>query len=150
VVNGEVGLIGGVGAPQPLTDPALRAGRPQFSPDGTALVFHGGPAGERAIYKLDLQGQRALTRLTAPGGDHIDPFWMPDGSAILWSAAPTGGDHAVWSMAPDGAEPKRLLDLPGDVTEGVITSIEYMLVSSPPCPLGQTPSRGLCCSSQVR
>lgn len=120
--------------PKPLTDPALRAGRPQFSPAGDALVFHGGPEGSRAIYLLSLKGDTPQTpqKLSADGGDHIDPFWMADGSAILWAAAPGKGDnHALWRMNPDGTDPQKLLDFPGDISQGTVSSIEYVFGAGP-------------------
>ena len=106
-----------------LTDPALLAHHPRFSPDGKKVVFHAGPDGKGDIYIVGTDGE-GLTQLTKDPGDDRDPTFMREGTRIVWSAE-RGGERDLWVMNVDGSEPERLLALPGDETEPTVSPVRY-------------------------
>ena len=87
-----------------VTDIEARA--PDWSPDGTKLVFE---AGEGGIYSVGADGSR-LTRLTLGGSG---PTWSPDGSQIAFFSD-DAGNFDVYVMRSDGADPARLTSDPAD------------------------------------
>ena len=92
-------------------------GRPNWSPDGSAITFHTNRDGNQEIYIMKSSGA-AQTRLTNHAAVDINPAWSPDGSTIAFSSTrliglPGFGIQSVWAMAADGSSPTRL-SRPGD------------------------------------
>lgn len=87
-----------------LTDVEARA--PDWSPDGTKLVFEAVGGG---IYSVGADGS-GLTRLTLSGSG---PTWSPDGSRIAFFSA-DAGNFDVYVMRSSGADPARLTTDPAD------------------------------------
>lgn len=98
---------------------------PSWSPDGNSIAFSARAGEDWFVYTMALDGSDPV-RLAAdlPSPRPTQPAWSPDGSAIAfvtWEGAapgakPTGLDgenglpFAVWSMAVDGSERRRLYD----------------------------------------
>src|SRR5690242_16888525 len=78
------------------------------SPDGDRLVIEV----QGVLWALPRSGGTA-TALTAPDLEPTRPVWSPDGSAIAFCSYKGGGFH-VWTMAPDGSNPRRLTSGPWD------------------------------------
>jgi Tol biopolymer transport system component len=81
---------------------------PDFSPDGSKVVFGGAPPGSANldVWVVDADGGH-LTRLTtAPGFDRM-PAWSPDGTKILFQSSRTGIGQ-VWVMNADGSGQTQL------------------------------------------
>ena len=81
---------------------------PDFSPDGSRIVFHSNRAGG-GVYEVPALG--GASRLIAPGG--LNPRFSPNGSQIAyWTGAPNvsiavPGGGAVWMVAEAGGEPRH-------------------------------------------
>jgi TolB protein len=94
-----------------LPDPRSPFSAPEWSPDGTQLVFTSPSPSSRLgqVYRIDADGS-GLTQLTH--GTHIDAdsaSWSPDGSKIVLKRAGSG-EYAIWIMNADGSGPVRLTD----------------------------------------
>lgn len=81
---------------------------PNFSPDGSRIVFHSNRAGG-GVYEVPALG--GASTLIAPGG--LNPRFSPDGSQIAyWTGAPNvsiavPGGGAVWMVPASGGEPRH-------------------------------------------
>ena len=87
-----------------VTDIEARA--PDWSPDGTKLVFE---AVEGGIYSVGADGS-GLARLSLGGSG---PTWSPDGSRIAFFSD-DAGNLDVYTMGSDGARLERLTSDPAD------------------------------------
>ena len=87
-----------------VTDIEARA--PDWSPDGTELVFE---AVDGGIYSVGADGS-GLTKLTPSGSG---PTWSPDGSQIAYFSD-DAGNFDVYVMPSSGADPERLTRDPAD------------------------------------
>ena len=88
----------------------ISTGGATWSPDGTALAFHGnltslGPA----IYTInsDGTGLKQLTNLINEGDYNINPTWSPDGKRIAFVSERDGG-REIYVMNTDGSLQTRL------------------------------------------
>jgi Tol biopolymer transport system component len=101
--------VDGTGLRQ-LTPPALLAGDPDWSPDGTKLVvttkplvhFEDGPSD---LFTIAPNGT-GLTQLTdsaSSGVRYTQPRWSPDGSAILYTRDVPGVSRTIWARTVDGS-----------------------------------------------
>ncbi len=79
---------------------------PDWSPDGSAVVFECGSSTSRDICTINVDGT-GLMRIKGDPTDR-DPAWSPDGNQILFArdSANAGG---VWLMNADGSEPVQLI-----------------------------------------
>jgi Tol biopolymer transport system component len=81
---------------------------PDFSPDGSQIVFTAQPAGSptRDIYVVGSDGN-GLTRLTSGVGNNVYPAFSPDGSKIVFNSNRTGTSQ-VYVMNADGSGQAQL------------------------------------------
>jgi dipeptidyl aminopeptidase/acylaminoacyl peptidase len=77
------------------------------SPDRTRIAFSSNRAGSYDLYVMDADG-RNVRRITSGAGSEGDPAWTPDGSRILYTAAPPAGQPQVMSIRPDGGDPRPI------------------------------------------
>ncbi len=116
------------GQMKPFTADALwqiaRISEPRLSPDGKLVAFTverpdvAANTRPKQIYAMRVEGGTP-TALTKEGSS-LRPRWMPDSSRIVFLSDRTGSMQ-IWSMAPDGSDPKQIIDLSGGAG-GVIVS----------------------------
>jgi TolB protein len=87
-----------------VTDIEARA--PDWSPDGTKLVFE---AVDGGIYSVGVDGSD-LTKISDEGSG---PRWAPDGSQIVFFSD-TNANLDIYVMDADGSNPERLTSDPAD------------------------------------
>jgi dipeptidyl aminopeptidase/acylaminoacyl peptidase len=103
---------------QPFTVEALlkiaRITEPQISPDGKTVAFTverpdvEKNARPKQIYTVPVQGGTPV-QITRDGVNQR-PRWTPDGKRIIFISSRTGVPQ-VWSMNPDGSDPKQITTL---------------------------------------
>jgi Tol biopolymer transport system component len=109
------------GAEIQLTDNQLLDAHPDWSPDGTQIVFgsfrdeQGHPSSTADIYALNLDGS-GLIQLTDSLFEDNDPEWSPDGAHIVFKStrgAQAPAREEIFVMDPDGGNIKRLTTTTG-------------------------------------
>ena len=82
--------------------------RPDWSPDGTQLVFQSNRDNNFEIYRVDV-GEDSPVNLTNHPANDGDPDWSPDGSTIVF-ISDRNGPNGLYTMAADGSAIVKLLD----------------------------------------
>jgi TolB protein len=89
---------------------------PQWSPDGTKLVFYRADLGigADAVFTVDVDGgnEFQVTPWQLGAGDH--PDWSPDGQWLLFRVQPGDGSSNVYKAHPDGTALTNLTREPAD------------------------------------
>lgn len=75
---------------------------PQFSPDGTSIVFQTDRDGNYELYRMEMDGGRQ-TRLTHVAGKDKRISWSPDGRKIVFQSTRTG-HWQIFTMNSDGSD----------------------------------------------
>jgi hypothetical protein len=136
VPGGETAVINSDGTGQTrLTfgaggTPERFSGEPDWSPDGTRLVFSsdrdrssyppGSIPGPGDIFTMSSVDGSDVRHLTHPTGQDVDdePAFTPDGRQILYVHS-TGSESNLWVMGADGSGQRPL------TTGGILGSFEY-------------------------
>lgn len=104
-------------AVQVLSTGLVAAGEPFVVPDGTRVLFSGKESASDPwqVWQAPLDGSAPPSRLTALEGGASSPTLLADGSIVVVSPVALPGDGwfpkrptAIYAIAPDGGEPKRL------------------------------------------
>ena len=100
-----------------LTADSLRAGPPDWSPDGTKIAFEdnfyacntGTSDCRTAIFVMNADGS-SITRLTEKFGNNTDPTWSPEGDKIVFTHSLGAGfkHQQIYTMNPDGTGITRI------------------------------------------
>jgi Tol biopolymer transport system component len=86
---------------------------PNWSPDGSRLVFSSDRTGNYEIHSMKIDGSD-VRRLTNNAADDFHPNWAPDGARIAW-ASNRSGNFEIYSMnSPTGSGVSRLTTSAGD------------------------------------
>lgn len=85
---------------------------PDWSPDGTRLVFQSNRTGSSQIYVMNSDGSNVL-RLTTHSANDAGPHFSPDGSKITFDSD-RDGNSEVYIMNSDGTGQTRLTTNPMD------------------------------------
>ena len=87
-----------------VTDLGGRSFFPDFSPDGTRIVFNSRPAGASNFDLFVVRPDGTdLVQLTTGPANEVNPAWSPDGKRIVFTSDATGIGQ-VWVMDADGTE----------------------------------------------
>jgi Tol biopolymer transport system component len=104
------GTLDVTGPSETITSGALVIQRFAVSPDGTQIVFRNvGVQEDLYLIGSDGGGMRKLT--DDPARDR-GPAWSADGESIYFYST-RGGDYQVWSISPDGSNPRALTAFEG-------------------------------------
>ncbi len=92
---------------------------PDWSPDGTAIVFHAHHGEDVWSIEVIHPDGSNWQRLTFASARDAGPVWSPDGTQIAFSSDRTGNSEIYVMAAPgapdaDGQEPRQLTDLGAD------------------------------------
>lgn len=81
---------------------------PDWSPDGTKIVFSSQRNGsDYQIYVMDVNGQNP-TQLTNSPGRNFEPVWSPDGTRITFISNRDSESFAIYVMDADGSNVQQL------------------------------------------
>jgi len=98
---------------QQLTETALVAGDPDYSPDGSRILFTTHPllqyqeSGQSEIFTMAPDGsdQRPITAYGDTGPRATQPRWTPDGASIIYvRTTQTGLPRSIFMMNADGTD----------------------------------------------
>src|SRR6266487_4481997 len=111
--NAEIYVMNadGTGAVRVTNDPQPD-GRPAFTPDEQAIVFHSsrpGPAGKQQIWSVNLDGT-GLTQLTHDSVN-ASPTVSPDGQTVAYVSS-RNKDSDIWLMGRDGSNQRQFTRSP--------------------------------------
>jgi len=82
--------------------------QPEWSPDGSKLVFFSSRAGNADVWTVDVNTADAPPeQLTTYPGIDINPAFSPNGQYIAWQSD-SGGRNEVWVMSADGSNARQL------------------------------------------
>jgi TolB protein len=87
------------------SDPSIETA-PDFSPDGSKIVFESDRSGEQQIYVMPASGGAAV-RISFGTGKYATPVWSPRGDLIAFTKQDQGRFY-IGVMKPDGSD-ERLL-----------------------------------------
>ncbi len=110
--------IDGTSAPQRLTFNDYEERGPDFSPDGTRIVFMcrvGGSDFELCVMNADGTGLIALTNNTTAD---LGPNWSPDGQQIVFQRGVGGGRNQLFVINADGTGTTQITGRPDDQPQG--------------------------------
>jgi Tol biopolymer transport system component len=85
---------------------------PDWSPDGSRLVFQSNRTGSSQIYVMNSDGSKVV-RLTTHSGNDAGPHFSPDGSKITFDSD-RDGNSEIYIMNSDGTGQTRLTTNPAD------------------------------------
>ena len=91
-----------------ITNLGGRSFFPDFSPDGSKIVFNSRPAGATNfdLFTINPDGT-GLVQLTTDPATDVNPAWSPDGKRIVFTSDRTGVGQ-VWVMDANGANATQL------------------------------------------
>ena len=97
---------------QPVLADSFANIQPALSPDRTRIAFSSNRDGSYDLYLMDADGGN-LRRLTTDPGTEGEPVWTPDGSRVVYTATPKGGQPQIYALGADGKPAQALTAAPG-------------------------------------
>lgn len=93
---------------------------PQWSPNGSAIVFSSDESGEYKLYTMAPDGT-SVAQLTTSAGNHRQPTYHPDGLSVLFQSDETG-EWQLYSVVVSSGAVTRLTQNTANCTEPVWSS----------------------------
>jgi serine/threonine protein kinase len=94
---------------------SLQDGSPEYSPDGTRIVFESSRAGgPEEIWVAQADGSHPVQITNHVGRWQGTPRWSPDGRWIAFDSQGEDGHWEIWVIAADEGLPRRVTSQPGD------------------------------------
>ena len=97
-------LGGGVARPLPQAGPTAR--HPDFSPDGTLLVYQARHSGQWDLWLLELAGGD-VSQITDTDRHEVEPVFWPDGHSVVF-ASDRAGTYDLWELHLGSGALRRL------------------------------------------
>ncbi len=97
---------------QPVFADSADSIQPALSPDRTRIAFSSNRAGSYDLYLMDSDGT-GVRRLSTDPGAEGDPVWTADGSRLVYTFTPKGGQPQIYVLRPDGNPSQALTAAPG-------------------------------------
>jgi Tol biopolymer transport system component/DNA-binding winged helix-turn-helix (wHTH) protein len=97
-----------VGLPRPLIVSTSWDGGPQFSPDGSKIVFQSARSGSSEVWVANADGSDPV-QLTSHIGMSGTPRWSPDGKFIAFDSRPNEHSH-IFVVPAMGGSARQLTD----------------------------------------
>lgn len=88
------------------------AGRVAPSPDGTRLCFSSDRSGQNAVYVLEI-ASGLVTAISDLAFWSFGPSWSSK-DRIAFFSKKGGNIHNIWTVSPDGSEPRQVTDQEGE------------------------------------
>ncbi|MGB7201973.1 MAG: FG-GAP-like repeat-containing protein [Pyrinomonadaceae bacterium] len=95
-----------------ITNNAAFDDGPNYSPDGSKIVFFTSRDGNEEIYRMDADGSNPV-RLTNNTASDTVPFYSPDGASIVFQSL-RDGNSEIYKMNADGTNQVRLTNNTAD------------------------------------
>lgn len=85
-------------------------GSVDWSPDGTSLLIHAGPFGDKDIFKIDIATGKS-TQVT-DGGNNAGASYSPNGQFIVFNSLRNNDQADLYIMEADGSSMRQLTNDP--------------------------------------
>jgi len=103
------------GVLEPLIACSLIDWNPQFSPDGSRIVFASARSGDMSeIWVVNADGSKPVQLTRRPGRDQGTPRWSPDGRWIAFDSMGQDGHWDIWVVEANGGRPRRITSEPSN------------------------------------
>ena len=98
------------GEPEKVLDTGAETLRPDWSPDGRALVFSNATDGDLDVYVFDVESE-SLRTVTHTDADELAPDWDPTGQELVFTSDRDGSFDVYAVNASDGSDERQLTDM---------------------------------------
>jgi len=88
-------------------------GEPQFSPDGTKIVFSSSRSGNYEIWVCDREGRNPVQLTSFNGAELGSPRWSRDSRWVAFDSD-KAGNYDIYVISADGGQPRRLTSGPSN------------------------------------
>lgn len=105
----QVPVQNGQAAPTRLLSSTEQDSAPQYSPDGSHIVFQSWRSGSQEIWMAASDGKELVKLTSFEGPLTGSPAWAPDGTQIVFDSRPKGHSH-IYVMNVNRGTPKPITD----------------------------------------
>jgi Tol biopolymer transport system component len=95
-----------------ITNNAAIDTSPNYSPDGSKIIFSTNRDGNNEIYQMNADGSNPI-RLTNNVASDTSPYYSPDGTFIVF-VSDRDGNNEIYKMNANGSNPVRLTNDPAN------------------------------------
>ena len=105
-------MVGDDSSPNRLTDSPEIDDWPDFSPDGSKIVFTRYHSGKPDVYVMNADGSFQTNLTNSSSSTDSQPAWSPDGTRIAFHSNRGGGNLQIYVMNADGTNVIQLTNTP--------------------------------------